>query len=129
MAKGFGIRVLNARKVINSLNKAGSTFERNLKKHSNRIGIILVGEAHRLIKEGYYRPAYQTGSLYRGVSYFVHSNSKVISIDFGTAVDYGIYVHEGTIHMEKRPFLTDAVKNKMKEINREIKQAFSLTGI
>ena len=56
----------------------------NLKMHSKRIEIILIAEAHRLLKQGYYRQAYETGTLFKSVG----AESKVtrtrIDIDFGT---------------------------------------------
>lgn len=124
-----GVFIRNLPQVLAAFDRAGSKFDRNIKKHANRIGIILVAESHRLIKEGYYRQAYKTGTMFRSLGYETKTTSTRVDIDFGVQVHYGIYVHEGTMFMEKRPFLIDAVKNKKAEIIKELKQAFTMTGI
>ena len=125
----FGIGVRNLPQVLGAIEGAGSKFDRNIKKHANRIGIILVAEGHRLIKEGYYRQAYKEGTMFRSLGAENKITSTRVDIDFGVQMHYGIYVHDGTVFMEKRPFLIDAVKNKWSEIIKELKQAFTLTGI
>lgn len=124
-----GVFVRNLPQVLAAINRAGSKFDRNIKKHANRIGIILVAEGHRLLKHGYYRQAYKKGDLFRSLGAEAKITSTRVDIDFGVQMHYGIYVHEGTKFMEKRPFLIDAVMNKEAEIIKELKQAFTLTGI
>ena len=124
----FGMGVRNLPQVIASIERAGMKFEKNIKMHANRILIMLISESHRLIKNGYYQQAYQEGTLFRGIGGEVSSTATRVDIDFGVEVEYAIYVHEGTIYMEERAFLMDAIMNKKKEIMREMKQAFRLTG-
>jgi hypothetical protein len=124
----YGVVVRNMPQVIAAIERAGDKFSRNVRLHANRIGIILVAEAHRLIKSGYYQPAWDTGTMFRSVGYTVKNTQVRVDIDFGVQVDYGIYVHEGTMWMAKRPFLMDAIKNKHEEIISELKKAFTLTG-
>ena len=42
----------------------------------------------------------------------------------GLNVNYAVYVHEGTIHMEKRPFLVDALVNTQLQVQAILVDTF-----
>ncbi len=87
-----------------------------------RAVLMVEAEAKRLIAYGYYSPAIDSGHMWRSVSGQVVSfTATEAEGKVGLAVYYGIYVHEGTIYMEERPFLVDALKNKREEIGHMYK--------
>lgn len=83
-----------------------------------RVILILEADAKRLITSGYYAPAIDTGRLRGSITgQIVRFDAKLIEAKVGSNVYYGIYVHEGTIKMEKRPYMKDALvrnENKIK---------------
>ncbi len=81
-------------------------------------------EAKRLIMDGYYRPAYQTGKLLNSITgQITHFDLWRVEGEVGTNVYYSVYVHEGTYFMKERQFLADALENKKKMAVNQIKRA------
>ncbi len=75
--------------------------------------LIIEAEAVRLVTSGYFQPAVDTGRMRRAITHSItRFDANVVEGVVGLNVFYAIYVHEGTIHVEARPFLTDALKNK-----------------
>lgn len=109
----------NIKPAIKRVGEKRIKMEKKLSIQMKHIGNIVVAEAKRLMKEGYYRPVYQTGKLYKSIKASV-KKSKITQQEVwvGTSVPYARFPHFGTIHMFPRPFLTDAVTNKYPEINR-----------
>ncbi len=93
---------------------------------------MVEAESKRLIKEGYYQPAIDTGRLIQSIQgVVVYATGTKALGTVGTNVYYSVYVHEGTRYMEARPFLVDALKNKedeIREIFRDaVRRAFGAT--
>jgi HK97 gp10 family phage protein len=103
--------------LLRKLQRAGKVMPSKSFDAMKRVLIILEAESVRLITSGYYRPAVDTGRLRRSIT---HRITKIEPVEvqgvMGTNVYYAIYVHEGTIYMEKRSFLTDALVNKQKVV-------------
>ena len=58
-----------------------------------------------------------TGALFESIQAEVRRDSQnAFSVDVGTDKDYAIYVHDGTSKLEGRPFITDGVMGKQKEL-------------
>lgn len=58
-----------------------------------------------------------TGRLFESIQASVKRDSQnAFSVDVGTDVPYAIYVHDGTTRVESRPFITDGVMGKQKEL-------------
>lgn len=125
----MGAAVTGLPMIIKNLKMMSDQYSMNMMIRLNRIGIMLQAEAIRLVKSGYYRPAVDTGHMWKNIMYIPPKNVNPtdLVLDFGTSVYYAIYVHEGTKWMVKRPFIIDAVKNKRKEILTEMNAA--LTGV
>ena len=125
----FGISVRNLSQVIRKIDAAGKKFERGIIIAANVIGIIVEAEAKRLVRNGYYRPAILTGTLRRNITHRrIKANPYEIAVEVGlSGVPYAIYVHEGTYFMERRPFLSDALANKKREILAVIRKAYGFS--
>src|SRR5262245_19822351 len=88
--------------------------------------LMVEAEAKYLVAKGYYQPAIDTGRMCGSITTRITGFSgKEMTGDVGTGVWYAIYVHEGTVKMIKRPFLTDALRNKSKEILQLFKDGYS----
>ena len=58
-----------------------------------------------------------TGALFDSIEAVVKRDSQnVFSTDVGTVVPYAGYVHDGTSKLKGRPFITDGVMSKQKEL-------------
>jgi len=87
--------------------------------------LIIEAEAVRLVSRGYYAPAVDTGLLRRSITHQITNFSpNVVEGVVGLNLSYAIYVHEGTIFMEMRPFLVDALKNKQVQVQAILVDAF-----
>ena len=87
--------------------------------------LIVEAEAVRLISRGYYRPAVDTGHMRRSVTHTISRfDSNIVEGFVGLNVNYAIYVHEGTINMEKRPFLVDALANTRMQVQAILVDTF-----
>ena len=70
------------------------------------LGVEGVGAVKEQMQSGYGKPIRQTGTLMGSIS---HEKSSENTVDIGTNVKYGIYVHEGTRKMKGRPFIKDGL--------------------
>lgn len=50
-----------------------------------------------------------TGNLINSIQVQIYRRDGKPIARIGTSVEYAIYVHEGTVHMEANPFLRDAL--------------------
>ena len=108
-----GVFIRGDKQLITKLNKLNKNVPRVTLDAMTRVLLIVEAEAVRLVTSGYYRPAIDTGHMRRSITHRITNfNPGIIEGVVGLNVFYAIYVHEGTIYMEKRPFLTDALKNK-----------------
>ena len=73
------------------------------------MGIEAVKCINQQMENGYGKPIWQTGDLMRDVSYQVHN--ETCSVDVGNTLEYALFVHDGTRHMEARPYIRDAILN------------------
>jgi len=115
----FGFYVVNPNSAFNKLlSYSKKVIEPALFIGFKKALYVIEREAVRLINQGYYKPAVDTGHMRRSVtSKILYSTHREIAGAVGVIdTSYTIYVHEGTYKMEKRPFLTDAVENKKEEI-------------
>lgn len=126
----FGVAVIGTRATIRKLVKYAADSQSAVYLAMQKAILIVEAEAKRLIANGYYQPAIQTGTLRASVSGNIvqFSAGKVVA-EIGTGVYYAEYVHEGTKYMEERPFLVDALKNKRNEIRQLIREAFLGAGV
>jgi len=79
-----------------------------------QVGLELVTDT-MMMKYG--RPIYQTGDLMRSMAFKTNSGEQ--STTWGTNMNYGPYVHEGTSRMAGRPFLKDGLLNN-KDMLRDV---------
>ncbi len=136
----FGFQVKNSSKVIAALENWGKK-KRTLVNVAVKKALIMVeAEAIRLIAANvYWKNPIDTRRMSNTITNkLVKFSYTEIEGKVGTNVDYAIYVHEGTEKMEigarnsgnkasekgKRPFLTDALQNKRKEIVELIIDAY-----
>ena len=126
----FTIRVTNSEALFKKIDAYGVKAERQVRLGLNVALITVEAKAKQLIRTGYYRPAYNTGILIKSVtSHILKATRGYVEGEIGTAVHYGIYVHEGTWFMKRRPFLVDALHDSRKQIVHAIKLAFGLNGV
>lgn len=140
-AKGkFGITVFNAQSCIKKLNDYGVKRQSLVLIAVKRSLIMLEAESIRLITGNvYWKNPIDTGRMKNSITHKLVSFSYTkIEGKVGTNVYYAIYVHEGTKHMSyaaakagsivfnmgKRPFLTDALRNKKDAIIKEVIDAY-----
>lgn len=58
-----------------------------------------------------------TGNLLNSVQIRIYYRSGIPIARIGTAVEYAIYVHEGTVYMEANPFLRDGLIRGMQQFS------------
>lgn len=71
---------------------------------------------------GYGKPIRKTGNLIGSISYNPPRSEPNLSIDIGTDIEYGKFVHEGTRRMRGRPFITDALTQNKERIAQVLMQ-------
>lgn len=89
----------NSQEVLNDLNN-------KIPRILEAIGLHLEGEAKDELENDPRR--IDTGNLRNSISHAVDSGEPAVYI--GTNVEYGIYVHEGTVRMEPNRFLKNALE-------------------
>ncbi len=123
----FAVVVRGGSSLVAKLNAYSISTTSKVYDAVKRAHLIVEAEAKRLITSGYYKPAVDTGRLRMSItSGIVNFDKNSIEAKIGSNVYYGIYVHEGTKRMEKRPFLTDALEKKKEKIKEMIKIAIKL---
>lgn len=121
----YGVFIRGDKQLINKLNKLDKTLPLAALDGLKRSLLIIEAEAVRMVTDGYFKPAVDTGTLRRSITHQVTQFSLVRSEGVvGLNLFYAIYVHEGTIYVEARPFLVDALKNKQVIVKMLIAKAF-----
>lgn len=82
------------------------------------IGIHLEGESKDELENAPRR--IDTGNLRNSVSHAVSGEEQAVYI--GSNVEYGVYVHEGTVRMSPNRFLKNAVEKNEKQIKEYIER-------
>lgn len=68
-----------------------------------------------------------TGKLYDSIESTVNKESQnLITANVGTRVDYAPFVHDGTVKLEARPFITDTLTDETNQANYETTIATNL---
>lgn len=108
-----GVFIRGDRLLINKLNRLDKIMPLKALDGLTKALLIIEAEAVRLVTSGYFAPAVDTGRMRRAITHTItRFDTNVAEGVVGLNVFYAIYVHEGTIFMEGRPFLIDALKNK-----------------
>jgi HK97 gp10 family phage protein len=123
----FGVSVTGAGSLAAKLGAFNILTTSKVYDAIKRAHLIVEADAKKLMTYGYYRPAVDTGRLRMSVtSGIVKYDGKYIEAKIGTNVYYGIYVHEGTIYMVKRPFQVDALRNNKEKIKMMFNKAVKM---
>lgn len=136
----FGFYTKNTPQVINALAQYGAKRKTMVKVAVKKALILVEAEAIRLIAGNvYWKNPIDTRRMSNSITNKLDKFTyTAIEGRVGTNVDYAIYVHEGTKYMEigaknsgnesmdkgKRPFLTDALKNKRAEVIAMVIEAY-----
>lgn len=94
---------------ITNPERAQAVIRRSIK----RIGLIVERESKKVTPV-------KTGNLKRSITSVMIGEDTVA---IGTSVKYGLYVHEGTRYMTKRPFLVWGIENGSQRIQDELDRA------
>lgn len=76
------------------------------------VGLHLEGESKDELENAPRR--IDTGNLRNSITHIVNDEEKAVYV--GTNVEYGIYVHEGTVKMEPNRFLKNALEKNKNQI-------------
>lgn len=87
---------------------------------------VIIQEARKLIASGYYQPAIDSGQLYNSLKKEIKGRKKNLSALVFSDLFYSKYVQTGTKRMEPRPFLEDALENKMEDLVREFANTYRM---
>ena len=86
------------------------------------VGVIVEREAKKEIRGDYGEPErIDTGNLRNSITHQVVDSEEAVYV--GTNVEYGIYVHEGTVRMAPNRFLKNAVERNADQIKEYIEDA------
>lgn len=87
------------------------------------VGIHIEGEAKDELENAPRR--IDTGNLRNSISHAVDESDPAAYI--GTNVEYGIYVHEGTVRMAPNRFLRNAVERNAEQVKKYIEDGLKST--
>ena len=91
-----------------------SAEERAVERFLTEAGLHLAGESQRELENNPRR--IDTGNLRNSISSQVEASERAVYV--GTNVEYGMYVHEGTMYMEANRFLKNAFERNESQIQR-----------
>lgn len=97
----------NSKSVLNQMSG-------NVEAALDAMGTAAVGMIVRQMQSGYGKPIRQTGDLMRDVQYEVDPIRQITRV--GNTLNYSIFVHDGTRRMRGRPYMTDGLAGKSKEL-------------
>lgn len=113
------ITVRGANKVTAALKRFDAVAQMEVLRALEMAGLVVEAEAKKLLSEGALK-AVDTGRLRASITTRLAASGGFARGDpeaqIGTNVHYAIYVHEGTPHMNPRPFLLTALINKQKQV-------------
>lgn len=125
LAAKNGVFIQGDKQMISKLTRLEKTMPLAGLDGIKRALLIIEAEAVRLVTSGYFKPAVDTGRMRRSITHKITNFTPTLAEGVvGLNVFYAIYVHEGTIYMEARPFLTDALKNKQAIVQAILVDAF-----
>jgi hypothetical protein len=81
------------------------------------MGVEGLGLILDTMNKGYERPIFLTGDLQRSMAYDVDLTRQEVT--WGTNLEYGQAVHEGTATRAGRPFLTDGIMAHADDLREE----------
>lgn len=102
---------MSSRFVDNS-DKVMAEFQKQAATALEAVGLHIEGEAKEELENPPRRV--DTGNLKNSISHEVVSKENAVYI--GTNVEYGIYVHEGTVRMAPNRFLRNAVTRNEEQV-------------
>lgn len=137
----FGVKVLNAPKVIADLQRYGDVSKSKVLIAVKRGLVMFEAESKRLVAGNvYWKNPINNRTMSNSITHqLVHFSFTRIEGKFGLNSEYAIYVHEGTKLMKigaersgkpfdtdgRRPFLIDALNNKKDEVIAEVIKAYT----
>ena len=105
-------------KYTDNSDKFKAELNRKIPAILEAIGIHLEGESKDELENAPRR--IDTGNLRNSVSHAVRGEEQAVYI--GSNVEYGVYVHEGTVRMSPNRFLKNAVEKNEKQIKEYIER-------
>lgn len=79
----------------------------NVARALTAMGHVGVEATIKTMESGYGDPVHETGDLMRSITFEAEPAEEKVT--WGTNIEYGPFVHEGTQHMKDRPFLRDGI--------------------
>ena len=98
-----------------------SAKDRAIEKFLTEAGLHLTGESQRELENNPRR--IDTGNLRNSITSQVETAERAVYV--GTNVEYGIYVHEGTMYMAANRFLKNAFERNESQIQAKAKANLS----
>lgn len=98
-----------------------SAKDRAIEKFLTEAGLHLAGESQRELENNPRR--IDTGNLRNSITSQVETAERAVYV--GTNVEYGIYVHEGTMYMAANRFLKNAFERNESQIQAKAKADLS----
>ena len=98
-----------------------SAKDRAIEKFLTEAGLHLAGESQRELENNPRR--IDTGNLRNSITSQVETAERAVYV--GTNVEYGIYVHEGTMYMAANRFLKNAFERNESQIQAKAKAGLS----
>ena len=106
-------------RIINHRDEVEQAMNQALERALEGVGIFVESEAKDELENDPRR--IDTGNLRNSITHDVVESEQ--SVYVGTNVEYGIYVHEGTVRMSPNRFLKNAVERNTDQIKDYIKDA------
>ena len=101
-----------------------SAKDRAIEKFLTEAGLHLAGESQRELENNPRR--IDTGNLRNSITSQVETAERAVYVGtVGTNVEYGIYVHEGTMYMAANRFLKNAFERNESQIQAKAKADLS----
>ena len=102
--------------IVDNSGKVKAELEEKIPRILEALGIFVEGEAKDELENDPRR--IDTGNLRNSITHAVDEKEPAVYI--GTNVDYGIYVHEGTVRMAPNRFLKNAIERNEDQIKEYI---------
>ena len=106
-------------RIINHRDEVERAISQALERALTSVGEFVAGEAQDELENDPRR--IDTGNLRNSIRPEVVESEKAVYV--GTNVEYGIYVHEGTVRMSPNRFLKNAVERNADQIKEYIEDA------
>lgn len=106
-------------RIINHRDEVERAISQALERALEGVGIFVESEAKDELENDPRR--IDTGNLRNSITHDVVESEQAVYV--GTNVEYGIYVHEGTVRMSPNRFLKNAVERNADQIKEYIEDA------